>query len=59
MLHTLNGLLFAASLFLVAGGLWLGDRLPPPAAVLAASLPEPTQVEQRRAPFGVSRGGVD
>jgi hypothetical protein len=59
MLHTLNGLLFAASLFLVAGGLWLRDRLPPPTAVLAASLSEPTQVAGRRAPFGVSRGGVD
>ena len=59
MLHTANGLLFAASLFLIAGGLWFGDRLPAPASVLEASLPEPAQVAQRRAPFAVSRGGVD
>ena len=59
MLHTLNGLLFAASLFMVAGGLWFRDRLPPVPSILAASLPEPVQVAQRRAPFTVASGGID
>jgi hypothetical protein len=59
MIHTLNGLLFAASLFLVAGGLWFRDRLPLPPAILAASLPEPTQVARHREPFTVNTGGID
>jgi hypothetical protein len=58
MLHTLNGLLLAASLFLVGGGLWFRDSLPPPQSILAASLPEPIQVAQPREPFTVDSGGI-
>lgn len=58
MLHTLNGLLLAASLFLVGGGLWFRDSLPPPQSILAASLPEPVQVAQPREPFTVDSGGI-
>jgi hypothetical protein len=59
MLHAVQNLLLVASLALIAGGLWMRDRLPGPEAVLPASLPEPTQEPERRAPFPVSAGGVD
>jgi hypothetical protein len=58
MLHTFNGLLFAVSLFLIAGGLWFRDRLPPPPSILATSLPEPKQALLQRKPFTVASGGI-
>lgn len=59
MLHTLQSLLLAAGLALVAGGLWMRDRLPGPEAVMPLSLPEPVQQPESRPPFPVSAGGVD
>ncbi len=58
MLHTAQNLLLAASLALIAAAV---DARPPagPEAVLPASLPEPVQEPERRAPFPVSAGGVD
>lgn len=58
-LHTLNGLILAASLALVAGGLWQRDRLPAPTAITPAALPEPVQVAERSEPFKVVAGGIE
>lgn len=58
MLHTLNGLLLAASLATIAGGLWHRDRLPGPERVLETIRAEPAQRPTDRRPFDVTVGDV-
>ena len=59
MLHSLNGLLLAASLAAMAGSLWNRDRLPGPEAVLDAVRAEPLQQPVVERAFVARAGGVD
>jgi len=58
MLHTLNGLLLALSLAVIAGGLWHRDRLPGPERLLEAIRAEPGQQPVARPPFEVTVSDV-
>lgn len=59
MLHSLCGLLLAASLSLIAAGLWGTRALPERHSVAAAALPEPEQTAVAKAPFVVTASGID
>ncbi len=58
MLRTLAQWLFAASLMLLAAGLWGRDQLPPATQALPALREEPSQLPDVRPAFGVQTGGV-
>jgi hypothetical protein len=58
-LHTLQGLLLAASLLAIGSGWWHRDRLPPPPSLTVGALPAPVQSPVDARPFRVSAGGVE